>query len=91
MSLLVFLLGLPLAVYTLAGFFALIDFSDKSRALVILSARLLINLCLLLLFGAHHWPWLLTAYAVVVVLHLGCFFAVRRAVSSGRWVSERLD
>lgn len=91
MSLLIFLLGLPLAVYTLAGCFTLIDFSDKSRALVIISARLLLNLCLLLLLGAQLWPWLLGAYAVVVLLYLGCFLTVRRAISSGRWIAEQID
>lgn len=88
---LVLILGLPLAVYTLAGFFSLIDFTDKSRALLLITIRILLNVILLLIAGADTWPWLLSAYGIVGVLHLLTFTGVRVAINSGRWISKSLD
>ena len=83
--------SLPLAVYTLAGFYALIDFTDKAKALLHLTLRVAFNVLLLLVFGAANWPWLLTAYGIVITAHLGMFAFVRIAVLSGRWISRRID
>ncbi len=91
MSVLTFLIGLPLAVYTLAGLFALVDLADTSRALVTITSRLALTLLVLLLLGAQHWPWLLAAFACVALLHLGAFAAVRWGVYTGRWISNKVD
>jgi len=91
MTVLVFLLGLPLAVYTLAGCYALVDYSDKSRALVTLTIRVVLNLALLLFAGADCWPALLAAYAVVLMLHTAAFFGLRQAIRSGRWISGQIE
>lgn len=88
---LVFLLGLPLAVYTLAGLFALIDLADKARALLLITLRVAINVLLLLIFGGHCWPWLLAAYGLVLALHLGVFVGLRLALGSGRWITRKID
>jgi hypothetical protein len=90
-ALLVFILGLPLAVYTLAGFFTLLDFTDKARALLLITIRILLNVILLLVAGADTWPWLLSAYGIVSALHLLAFTGVRVAINSGRWISKNLD
>ena len=90
-ALLVFVLGLPLAVYTLAGFFTLLDFTDKARALLLITIRVLLNVLVLLIAGADTWPWLLSAYGIVAVLHLLTFAGVRVAINSGRWISKSLD
>jgi len=91
MPIVTLLLGLPLAVYTLAGVFALVDFQDRPRALLLLTKRVLLNLLLLLAVGVGNWPWLAGAYAVVAALHLGAFVATRWAVRSGRWISSAID
>ena len=88
---LLLLIGLPLAVYTLAGVYALIDFTDKARALLHLTLRVAFNVLLLLISGAANWPWLLAAYAVVIAAHLAAFVFIRVAVISGRWISHRID
>ena len=88
---LVFLLGLPLAVYTLAGLFALIDFADKARALLLITLRIAINVLLLLIFGGHCWPWLMAAYVLVLFLHLSVFAGLRIALGSGRWITRKID
>lgn len=85
------LIGLPLSVYTLAAVFALIDLDDKSRALLRLTSRILLNVLLLLLAGAGVWIWLLTAYLVVITLHAAVFVGIRQALSSGRWISDSID
>jgi hypothetical protein len=90
-ALLVLLLGLPLAVYTLAGLFTLIDFTDKARALLLITIRILLNIVLLLTAGADTWPWLLTAYGIVALLHVLSFAGIRIAIGSGRWISKSLD
>lgn len=87
----VFLLGLPLAVYTLAGFFALIDFADKARALLLITLRIAFNVLLLLIFGGYCWPWLMAAYGAVLFLHLSAFFGMRIALGSGRWITRKID
>jgi hypothetical protein len=88
---LVFLLGLPLAVYTLAGLFALIDFADRARALLLITLRVAINVLLLLAFGGHCWPWLVAAYTAVLILHLGAFAGLRIALGSGRWITRKIN
>ena len=90
-AIVVFVLGLPLAVYTFAGFFALVDFTDRARALLLITLRILMNVILLVLAGANTWPWLLSAYALVGLLHALAFIGVRVAIGSGRWISKNLD
>ena len=90
-TLLTYLLGLPLAVYTLAGAFALIDLSDKSRALALLTSRLLATLVLLLLVGVQHWVALLAAFLTVALLHLGSFAFVRLGVRRSQLISKNTD
>ena len=90
-AVLVFMIGLPLAVYTLAGFFTLLDFTDKARALLLITIRILLNVIMLLIAGAHTWSWLLTAYGIVIALHLLAFAGIRVGVNSGRWISKSLD
>lgn len=85
------LIGLPLAVYTLAAMFALIDLEDKSRALLMLTVRILLNVLLLLITGPGVWNWLLTAYLVVITLHAAAYIGIRHALSSGRWISDSID
>lgn len=86
----VFLVSLPLAVYTWAGCFLLIDLEDRIRAVRILCGRLLVVMLLVFITPAPGRIWIGAAFLVVAVLHLGTYLIVRMSVQ-GRWRVDRID
>jgi hypothetical protein len=86
-----FLVALPLAVYTLAGLFLLVDQDDPVRSLLRLTLRLLLVALLLALVPGSDRIWVGAAFLTVVVLHAGFQLLARRAVGGDRWTTERID
>ena len=91
MNVLIYLLALPLAVTTIAAFFALVDFSDKAQALRLVLARLLITLAYSAAAGAEHYFHIGAAFATVAIMHLSAFGFGRLAIARGYWMGERID
>lgn len=91
MSLVVFLLALPLSVYLIAGALLIIDAANRSRALARLCLRLTVCAGLILLTPAESRIWIAAAFLTVVVLHTATTLATRHAVRAGRWPTERID
>ena len=91
MSLLTYLIALPLGVYCIAGCFALLDFTDKGRALLVITNRLLLTVLVLLVVGVAQWRWLVAGYLTVALAHLASFILSRWGVYSERWISKRIE
>jgi hypothetical protein len=89
-AVLVFLVSLPLAVYTWAGCFLLIDLDDRIRAVRMLCARLLIVMALVFITPAPDRIWIGVAFLVVAILHVATYVLVRMSVQ-GRWPVDRID
>ena len=89
-SVLAFLLSLPLAVYSFAGLFLLIDLPDKFRALVLLTVRLFAVALFVYLFPASSRIWIVLGFVVVAVLQFGTGALLRYAINSGRWPTDRI-
>ena len=90
-SLLAFLLSMPLAVYTYAGVFLLIDLADKFHAVVLLTLRLLVVALFIYLFPADSRVWIGVGFAVVAVLQFGTGALLRYTINSGRWPTDRIE
>jgi hypothetical protein len=93
-SALVFLLSMPLTVYTLAGCLQLIDqvgASGRFNALLSLSFRLLLFALLALATPAGSRLWILIGALTALLLNLGFSFAGRYAIRSGRWPTDRIE
>jgi len=90
-SLLVFALSLPLAVYTYAGCFGLIDQPNRLRAVVQLTVRLIIVAALLVLTPAESRLWIGVGFLLVAMLHIGAQLIMRYAINSGRWMTDRIE
>ena len=70
MSVLAFLLGSPLAVWSLAALFALIDGPELATAIRIICVRVVAILVFVALFGSSGHAPLLWAFVLVASLHL---------------------
>lgn len=93
-SVLVFVLAMPLTVYTLAGCLQMIDQVDASgrfSALLSLSFRLLLFALLTLATPPGSRLWILFGALTSLILTLTLSFAGRYLVRSGRWPTERIE
>ena len=91
---LVFIISLPLTVFTLAGCFQLIDQIDslsRFRALMRLVFRLVLLALLLLATPEEARIWIAAGMGSVVVLTLGSQFGLRYLIRSGRWITDRTE
>ena len=86
-----FLIALPLSVYTLAGFFLLLDQNDPVRSLLRLTMRLLMVALLLALASNAERIWVGVAFLTVVTLHAVFQMVARRAVATDRWLTDPID
>ncbi|MGD8415497.1 MAG: hypothetical protein PVH91_00425 [Pseudomonadales bacterium] len=89
--LLVFLIALPMSVYLLAGALSLLDGGNRSVALMRLALRLTLFVGLVVLIPTDTRVWAAAAFLTVLVLHVAAPLALRRAITSGRWITERVD
>lgn len=88
MSLLLYLALLPLAVWILAGAFALLDGGPSNAALKTLGWRLLPLLLLALVLGrSAAWPMVL-ALITSLALHTGAVLGLRIALSRSLFPRE---
>ncbi|GEM_PF-4409012 len=77
MSVAAFLIALPLAVWSMAALYALIDSAERAAALRALCVRVITLMLFVAAFGpVGHLP-LLWAFGVVTVLHLSASLASR--------------
>jgi len=88
---LVFLLGLPLAVYTWSGLFLFIDQPSLVHALVRLSFRLVLVAGLIFLTPAGSRIWIGVAFLLVALLHAGAQRLIRYAIRTDRWLTARIE
>jgi len=93
-SALVFLVAMPLTVYTLAGCLQVIDQVDTSgrfNALLSLSFRLLLFALLVLATPSGSRLWILFGALSSLALTFTFSFASRYLVRSGRWPTDRVE
>lgn len=90
-SVLVFLFSLPLAVYTLAGLFLLIDLPDRFRATMLITVRLAALSVFIIVTPAHARLWIGAGFLLVIILHATTQLFIRHALTSGRWPAERIE
>lgn len=90
-SLLIFILSLPLAVYTLAGFFLLVDQDNRLTALLHITFRIGLVAALLVAVPAGSRLWVGIAFCVVILLHAGSSILLRFGISRGYWTTERIE
>jgi hypothetical protein len=93
-ELLVFIVSLPLTVYTISGCLALIDQQDPAgrfRALLRLSFRIALFVVLILSTPPGATIWVLIGVITTIVLTASGQIALRYLISSGRWPAERID
>ena len=90
-GLIVFVIALPMAVYVLAGFFLLIDLTDRFQALQKLTIRLLLLTLLIVITPAESRAWIGAAFATVIALHVVAQTLLRYAIASGRWPTQRIE
>ena len=91
LALLGFLLSLPLAVYVWSAVFGLIDQTNKSGAIFDLTLRIVLVFALLLLMPDGTRIWVGVGFLIVAGLHAAAFVGLRRAVLSGRWITNRFE
>jgi hypothetical protein len=91
-SLIVFLVSLPLTIYALAGCLQLIDQRDnRFRALLGLSFRVLLLAALTLATPPEARLWIPIGIVSALLLTGGFQFGIRYAIRSGRWPAGRID
>ncbi len=91
---LVFILSLPLTVYTWAGCLQIIDQVDqlsRFRALLSLALRVGLFALLVLLTPDTERIWIAVGALTVTVLTFGFQYLLRYAIRSGRWITERVE
>ncbi|MDH3641782.1 MAG: hypothetical protein OES38_06780 [Gammaproteobacteria bacterium] len=91
MSLLVFLFSLPLAVWSLASLFSLIDDPDRTSAIVRISSRALAVLAFVYLVGPDGRAPVFWAFLTVIALHLGLFGMSRWLIIRRGFNMKRID
>ena len=85
------LASLPLAVYAYAGVLGMFDQPNRTRAVVTLAFRVVL-VCLLLAALPEGTRWSVGAgFLLVLGLHAAAFVGLRRAVLSGRWITDRYE
>ncbi len=86
-----FLLSLPMAVYLFAGVFGLIDQEDKVAALLTLSWRVLLAAGIVTVAGHENSIWVAAAFILVMALHGAIYGVGRWAITTGRWITQRIE
>lgn len=79
MSVLAFLLALPLAVWSLAALYSLIDGPDLATAIRTICVRIAAIVVYVALFGSHGHASLVWAFGLVAALHVATSVV-------GRWL-----
>jgi predicted permease len=90
-SVLVYLMSLPLAVWALAALFSLIDDNDAAAAVVRISTRCLAVLAFMFLVGPYGRAPVLWAFLTVIVLHLSFFGLSRWLIIHHGFNVKRID
>ena len=93
-SVLAFLLAMPLTIYTLAGCLQVIDQVDaggRFGALLSLSFRLLLFALLVLVLPPESRQWIFFGALSALTLTFAASFLGRYAVRSGRWPTGRIE
>lgn len=93
-SALVFLITMPLTVYTTAGALQLVDqagAAGRFSALLSLSFRLLLFALLALLTPPESRAFIAISALVTLMLMFALSFAGRYVVKSGRWPTDRIE
>ncbi len=93
-SALVFVIAMPLTVYTLAGCLQVVDqvdISGRFNALIKLSFRLLLFALLALATPAGARLWIVFGVLVALILNVGLSFTGRYIIRSGRWPTDRIE
>ena len=91
---LVFIIAMPLTVYTLAGCLQVVDqvgAAGRFEALLSLSFRLLLFALLALATPPDARLWILYGALVALFLNLTLGYAARYVVRSGRWPTDRIE
>ncbi len=91
---LVFLLSMPLTVYTLSGTLEVVDQPESAgrfRALLGLAFRVALFTILTLSTPAGARIWILFGAITAIALSLTGQFAIRYLIRSGRWPTERVE
>lgn len=91
MSVLAYLLSLPLAVWALASLYCLIDDPDTTAAVVRISTRCLAVLVFIYLVGPHGRMPVLWAFGTVIMLHLSVFGLTRWLIIHRGFNAKRID
>jgi hypothetical protein len=91
MSVIVYLLSLPLAVWSLAALFSLIDDSDTTASILRISTRCLAVLTFIYLVGPEGRAPVVWGFATVIVLHLGMFATSRWLILRGGFNIRQID
>ena len=87
----VFLLSLPLAVYTLAGLFLFIDHATPFQSLLRLTWRILLVALLAFVTPANDRLWIGAAFLTVILLDTLALLASRYILGSSRWIADRIE
>ena len=93
-SVLVFLITMPLTVYTFAGVLQVVDQVEaggRFSALLSLSFRLLLFAVLALLTPAESRDFIMISALTTLTLIISLTFAGRYAIRSGRWPTDRVE
>jgi hypothetical protein len=90
-GLLMFLASLPLAVWSLAALFSLIDDTDLTAAVVRISTRALAVVAFIYLFGSYGLAPVFWAFLTVIILHLTFFHVSRWLISHRGFNVDRID
>jgi hypothetical protein len=93
-SLIVFLISLPLTVYTLAGCLQIIDQQQPAgrfRAVLNLSLRVGLFAILVLTTPVHSRIWILAGVFTALMTTTGFQLVVRYLIRTGRWPTGRMD
>jgi hypothetical protein len=91
MSVLVFVLSLPLAVWALASIYSLIDQPDTTAAIVRISSRCLVVLGFVYLAGPQGRAPVLWGFLTVTVLHFVLFGLSRWLIINRGLNAKRID
>ncbi len=91
MGLVLFLVSLPMAVWLIAGVFGLIDQEDKVAALLRLSWRVLLAASIVIVAGHENSFWVAAAFVLVIVLHTAIYGLGRWLITTGRWITQRIE
>ena len=91
MTVIYFLLCLPLAVWILSAWAQLLDGSDKDPVLKRIAIRTGLLAAAVILLGSSAATAVLAAFGLVIALHLAWFFVIRWLMAINRFNAHDLD